>query len=151
MSEAIDIAAPRIMSNAEEGFRLQPYNDANGLTISCRPQGNLTWLYGLNLETAGSRELGEVILRWWLANVIEKPLVRLGWYASLDPARQSVFLDMGYALGVLGLLQGFPNLIKAAAIFDWVRAQQECHVKDPKEDARRYQTFRQILLTGNAV
>jgi GH24 family phage-related lysozyme (muramidase) len=148
MSTAIDIAFSRFPT--EEDFRSQPYNDRTGKPVSCRTSdqattGNLTWLYGLNLETEGTRELGELVARWKLAK-IEKELYVIEWYPALDPVRQSVLLDIAYNAGTHGLLN-FHDMLSAISVKDWATAQKECHVKDLRL-AKRYAQLGSLLLTG---
>lgn len=147
---SIEIVLPRLKS--EESFRQYPYNDRTGKRITCitddpETSGNLTWLYGINLETAGSQELGELVARWVLGG-IEKYLLAYPWYANCDAVRQSVLLDIAFNTGVAGLLK-FKRMIAAITRYDWPSAATECHVQDPRL-AGRYEKLAQLLLTGLA-
>jgi lysozyme len=148
VSSSIDLVLPRL--KAEEGFRLHPYNDRTGQRVTCitgdpATSGNLTWLYGLNLETAGSEELGELVARWVLGG-IEKFLFAYPWYINCDAVRQSVLLDIAFNTGVSGLLK-FKRMIAAILRYDWPSAATECHVQDAKL-TKRYEKLAQLLLTG---
>jgi GH24 family phage-related lysozyme (muramidase) len=145
---AIDIVLPRL--EAEEGFRQYAYNDRTGKRVTCitddpATTGNLTWLYGLNLETAGSKELGELVARWVLGG-IEKYLIAYPWYANIDDVRRSVLLDIAFNTGVNGLLK-FQRMLAAIGRQDWASAATECHVEDTRL-AGRYEKLAQILMTG---
>jgi hypothetical protein len=143
MIDAVEIAVQRLM--LEEAFEAFPYNDKTGARVSCQPEGNLTWLYGLNLETEGSRELGTLILRWKVGR-FHVELLAYSWYVMMNAPRASVLLDIAYNTGLNGLLH-FPKMLTALARRDWETAQTECHVSDPRLKAR-YDKLGLILLTG---
>ena len=131
---AVDVAFPRLQT--EEGFRALPYRDTNGLeTIG----------YGFNVQAGISKYAAAALLR---AQVEEAhaALLKLPWYAALDPVRQSVCLDIDINEGQGGLLK-FPHMIAALSRQDWASAAIECHVEDPKL-AGRYAALAQLLLTG---
>lgn len=50
---------------------------------------------------------------------------------------QEVLIDMGFNLGVNGLLKKFPTFIKAVKNKDWKTASEECHVKNVSEERNR--------------
>lgn len=128
---AIDFALPRLQT--EEGFRSLPYKDTRGI---------LTWAYGVNLTVPVSKYAAGELLR---AQVSERhaKLLTHEWYAGLDPARQSVCLDVDFNADLLN----FPHLIAALAKQDWVTAAAECKVTNP-ELAGRYAALAQLILTG---
>lgn len=131
---AIDIAVPRLQT--EEGFRSHAYRDTKGLeTIG----------YGFNVQAGISKYAAAALLK---AQVEEAhaALLKLPWYASLDPVRQSVCLDIDINEGEGGLLK-FPLMIAALTRGDWEGAAVQCHVADPKL-AGRYAALAKILLTG---
>jgi GH24 family phage-related lysozyme (muramidase) len=133
---AIDIALPRLQT--EEGFRALPYNDTNGFeTIG----------YGFNVQGGISRAAAAALLDAQ-AREAHAELLKLPWYAALDPVRQSVCLDIDINEGERGLLK-FPHMIAALSRQDWASASAECHVEDPKL-AGRYSALAKILLTGEA-
>jgi len=131
---AIDIALPRLQT--EEGFRALAYRDTNGLeTIG----------YGFNVQAGISKYAAAALLRAQ-AEEAHAALLKLPWYAALDPIRQSVCLDIDINEGKGGLLK-FPHMIAALSRQDWASAATECHVEDPKL-AGRYAALAQLLLVG---
>lgn len=104
-----------------EGSRRDPRG--NHVAYIC-PAGALTIGYGHNLSANPIPGLGpgsiideqraEDILRADIAE-IEKQLRRnLPWFDRIDPVRQDVLLNMGFNLGLKGLL-GFRNTLAAVA------------------------------------
>ena len=131
---AIDIALPRL--KLEEGFRTLPYLDTNNVgTIG----------YGFAYTRGISKYAASALLQ---AQIEEghAALLKLPWYAALDPIRQSVCLDIDINEGEGGLLK-FPSMIHYLTVQDWPNAAKECHVQDPKL-AARYAALAQLLLTG---
>jgi GH24 family phage-related lysozyme (muramidase) len=49
------------------------------------------------------------------------------------PARRAT-VDMGYSLGVHGLVHGYPSLVAALQARDWATAAGECHRRKDGED-----------------
>jgi GH24 family phage-related lysozyme (muramidase) len=143
MNDAIEFAVARITK--EEGFRQYPYNDKTGARVSCLPDGNLSWLYGINLETEGCSELGTLILRWKLGKINDS-LKNYSWFTGINSARASVLLDIAYNSGVAGLLK-YPRMLKAITIGDWVEAKAQCHPENPRL-LSRYDALGDILLSG---
>lgn len=142
---AADLAAVRLVT--EEEYRQFPYNDATGKRVTCLPGGNLSWLIGLNLETAGSLELAELVTGHLLGK-INAQLAAFWWYPSLDDARLSVVLDVAYNSGANGLLH-FPKMLAAIGAKDWQTAHDELLDSDAaRELPARYKALAQILLTG---
>ena len=144
MSDAINLVVARLAS--EEGFRSFAYDDATGQRVRA-PKGNLTWLYGCNLETSGTPELGALVLAYQVRKVSDQ-LTSFTWYANLDEVRKSVCLDIAFNGGVGGLLH-FPHMIAALARQDWATAKAECVVQNP-ELSGRYTKLGDILLSGVA-
>jgi lysozyme len=144
---AIDITAARLLK--EEAFRQYPYNDATGERVTCKPGGNLSWLIGLNLETAGSMDLAEVVVAFLLAK-LNAAIAGFWWYAKLDDVRLSVVLDVAFNDGASGLLH-FPKMLAAIGAQDWATAKAELLDSDAaRELPTRYNALGQILLTGVA-
>jgi lysozyme len=144
---AVDIVVARLTT--EEGYREFPYNDKTGARVSCLPDGNLTWLYGLNLETAGSPELGRVILTWWVDR-LHGQLLHHRWYNLLDQPRRSVMLDIAYNEGLAGLL-GFHEMIAALEKDPPSFATASAQLLDSeaaRAEPTRYAALAQILATG---
>jgi len=131
---AIESAMPRIKT--EEGFRPRVYRDS---------EGHLSIGWGFNVEAGISERAATALLNEQLAELHEM-LSRYSWYASLDPVRQGVCLDIAFNDGLHGLL-AFPKMIAALAAQDWKTAQAECHVENP-ELRGRYEKLGQILLAG---
>ena len=132
---AIDIACGRLMT--EEGFRAVSYKDTAGHT---------TIGYGFNVDAGISRAAAAALLG---AQAKERhdALMLYPWYASLDPVRQSVCLDIAFNEGLEGLLR-FPHMIAALSRQDWASASAECKVEDPRLDESRYALLRKLLLVG---
>ena len=131
---AVDLALPRLQT--EEGFRAIKYTDT---------QGHLTIGYGFNVDAGISQTAAGALLGAQAAER-HQALMGLGWYAVLDPVRQSVCLDIAFNNGTHGLLN-FPHMIAALAKGDWATAAAECKVTNP-ELAGRYAKLAQLLLTG---
>lgn len=143
MSDAIDITYARL--NTEEGRKAFAYNDATAKRVTCQPEGNLSIAVGVNLETGLDGEEIDWLSKHRLGKVANA-LTAYAWYRSLDPSRQSVLLDIAFNEGVGGLLH-FPRMLSALEAQEWSVAATECHVADPKLDAR-YAALAKILLTG---
>lgn len=99
-----------------EGLRLKPYYcTENKLTIG----------YGRNLEANG---LSQSEADFLLANDIEfvkSALAKvLPWYLRLSPMRQAVLVNMGFNLGVDGLLK-FKKMLSAVWESDYDLAAKE--------------------------
>ena len=140
---AIDLAAARIELPTGEGFRADPYDDATGKTVEA-PVGKLTWLYGINLETEGCRELGDVFVRWKLGK-IEASLMQYQWYTQVDDVRRSVFLEVAYNVGIHGLL-GFPSMLHYALIDDWSNTAAQLLDSDAaRSNWNRYRALANLL------
>jgi hypothetical protein len=144
---AVDIAAERISQPTEEGFEPFPYDDATRLRVRA-PVGNLTWLYGCNLDTEGSQELGQLILGWKLGKLAGQ-LIGYSWYTAANDARKSVFLDIAFNQGLHGLL-GYPSMLHYASVSDWANASAQCTVKssEPEGVKARYRALAAILSSG---
>lgn len=143
---AINLVTYRLVS--EEAFRQYVYDDATGTRVKA-PTGNLTWLYGLNLDTAGSPLLGRMVLKFWLVQ-LHLELMKLAWYVALNAVRQSVILDVAYNDGLDGLL-GFKLMIAALAATPPDYAAAMAQLKDSKAATKlpgRYAVLEQLLLSG---
>ena len=106
----------------DEGVRAPLYDDANGkpITRGCTVIGWPTIGVGRNL-VANPLSMDEVQLL--LANDIarvRRALANYPWFTALasDEVRQSVFVNMGFNLGVGGLLK-LSGLIEAVEARDW--------------------------------
>ena len=88
----------------QEGFRPKPYR--------C-PAGKLTIGYGLNLDAGISERLATQILEWQLSDLRAGLAGMLPFWPDLSPARQDVFVNMSFNLGMAGLF-GFKRMLEAA-------------------------------------
>lgn len=145
MSATLDAFLAR--APVEEGIRKFAYNDATGKTVTCKPGGNLSIGEGINLETGlDAAEIQFLIAH--RAGLVEQELLKYAWYVGIDtPVRQSVILDVGFNLGIGGLLH-YPHMIAALAVKDWTAAANELHVSEAAVDAQRYAPLRKLLLNG---
>ena len=141
--DEVDLTADRLCG--EEGFKVYPYDDATGERVKA-PKGHLTWLYGLNLDEIGSKELGKEITKILLRQTVVD-LGQYSWYTGLDIVRKSVVLDIAYNNGVNGLLH-FPHMIAALGKGDWSTAAMECAVANPQLNESRYAPLRRLILSG---
>ena len=99
-----------------EGVRLKPYRCTSG---------KLTIGIGRNLDDRGiSREEAIAMLERDILEVTARLKAELPWFDSLDPIRKRVLIDMGFNLGVDGLL-GFRKTLAAFEAGDWNRAADE--------------------------
>lgn len=86
----------------DEAVRLRPYRD----TV-----GKLTIGIGRNLDDKGiTAEEARYLALNDVAEVLEALRRRLPWFGALDEVRQRVLVNMGFNLGVEGLL-GFRNTL----------------------------------------
>lgn len=98
-----------------EGLRLKPYRCS---------EGYLTIGYGRNLETRGiTEDEAEEMLLNDLSDV-EQALDRHALLHGHNDARQAVMLNMGFQLGINGLL-GFINFIEAYRRHEYELAAKE--------------------------
>jgi GH24 family phage-related lysozyme (muramidase) len=142
---AVDITYARL--NLEEGRRPFAYDDSTGKRVTCQPQGNLSVAVGVNLEVGLDNEEIDWLSRHRLGK-LEVVLLSYQWYRGLDPARQSVLLDVAFNQGVGGLLH-YVHMLAAIQEQDWKQAAIECHTADPRLD-KRYADLAKILLSGEA-
>ena len=143
MSNASDICAARIIRWNEEGFRPDVYDDATGKPIEC--EGQPTVGYGCRVRQ-WSEPFARAVLGFQLTQ-FEAPLLGYPWYIGCNDARRSALLEIAYNQGDNGLVRGYPHLISAVATENWLQAQAQCSVKDPRIKPR-YERLGQILLSG---
>ena len=100
----------------DEGTSQFPYKDT---------AGKLTIGVGRNLSDVGlyPDEI-DYLLTADVARVRAALSRNIGWFGGLDVVRQSALINMGFNLGVNGLL-GFPNMLAAFAREDWNDAANE--------------------------
>jgi lysozyme len=95
----------------DEGWRLVPYEDnLGGWTIGC----------GHNLDRPISNAAVMQILHDDI-DAVRDALGHFPWFSNLDPVRQGVLINMGFNLGINGLL-GFRQMIAALVREDWEEA-----------------------------
>lgn len=93
---------------ADEGTG--PMRNGRFMPYRC-PAGRLTIGYGRNLQDRGiSQQEAERMLANDVAAVEMALADALPWFSALDPVRQDVLINMGFNLGVRGLL-GFQNTL----------------------------------------
>ena len=121
----VDQTAARL--EVEEGFRAKPYLDSRGI---------LTIGFGTNIGEGITRREGEYLLRERLGATYETLFKELPWLSAAPERQQSALLDLGYQVGVHGLL-GFhmmlgalraddcPAAKRAALDSDWARETPE--------------------------
>ncbi|WOZ57849.1 endolysin [Shewanella phage ZP9] len=99
-----------------EGLRLKPYK--------CTA-GKLSLGYGRNLEDKGiSEREAELMLSSDIHEVQDELSKRLPVYSKLNPARKDALVNMGFNLGVAGLLK-FKKMISALELGNYNLAAAE--------------------------
>jgi lysozyme len=99
----------------DEGVRLKPYR--------CTA-GKLTIGVGRNLDDVGiSSAEADALLRNDVARVYADLDARIPWWRGLDEVRRRVLVNMGFNLGISGLL-GFKNTLRAIETGDYLVAAQ---------------------------
>jgi lysozyme len=128
------------------------------LTTYFCPGGKVTIGVGHNLDANPIPGLGEgsritqeralEILDDDIAAVTAALLKHLPWFAGLDPARQAVLIDMGFNLGVWGLLH-FKATLGAIERGDFALASQRMlQSKWAGQVGKRAQRLSTMMLTG---
>jgi lysozyme len=122
-------AEERLLANlrAHEGFRAFVYDDATGERIvpGTTVQGNPTIGYGWALNKLPmTRQHAVWHLRDTVQEVIFELHLRLPWIAELDEVRQSALYELGYNLGIAGLL-GFRKMLDALRRHRYADARTE--------------------------
>ncbi len=100
---------------AHEGFRALVYDDATGKPIGpgTLVRGNPTIGYGWAVNKLPmTKRFAEVHLRETAQEVVFALHHRLPWVRELDEVRLTALYELGYNLGVDGLL-GFPKMLDA--------------------------------------
>jgi lysozyme len=132
----IDITVARLKT--EEGFRSTAYRDT---------LGKLTIGYGFCIDAGITKYAAETLLTAQAAEC-NTELLAYSWYTGLDEVRASVLVDMGFNLGLNGLLH-FPKMIAAIGDKNWQVAHDELlNSLAAREDPARYKVLAQLLLTG---
>jgi lysozyme len=92
----------------DEGYRIEPYDDATGKSIlpGSSVKGNVTLLFGwCPAKHPLSLDRAKVVLGWLADDVTELLVEVLPWINTLSDARQRALTNMAYNLGVSGLLK----------------------------------------------
>jgi lysozyme len=127
------------MISEHEGYRQHIYKDTVGV---------LTIGYGTNISQGLSERQAALLRDDKIAEVTADLLHRLPFFNSLSVARQNVLVDMGYNLGVPGLLR-FKKMIEAVGNGQWNTAATE--MLDSKwagQVGKRAQTLAAIMRSG---
>jgi lysozyme len=98
-----------------EGLKLRPYKCS---------AGKLTIGIGRNIEDRGITKEEAIYLAKNDIQGVEQALALNHWYATLDPIRQKVIIDMAFNMGINGLLK-FKKMILAIERRDFVKAADE--------------------------
>lgn len=114
MSDSYDRAALEARLTEEEGYRSKPYFDT---------RGQLTVGVGHNLTAKGlPPSIIQALLDYDVSEVEAQLDQAIPWWRTLDAARQNILMDMGFQLGVSGLLQ-FKALLGCLQDGDWAGAK----------------------------
>ena len=112
----MDVEALIRQLERHEGYRRHPYQDS---------VGKLTVGIGRNLDDVGlTRDEAQYLARRDVDRVCRELDDRLTWWRSLDEVRQRALADMGFNLGVPGLL-GFRRMLAALEAGDYKTAAAE--------------------------
>lgn len=101
------IAKNKILSElyTEEDYRQFAYDDATGETIRA-PKGNLTIGIGWNIQVNGCpRSIAEYACMYFVNAVDTELSKKLDFYNALDEVRKVALCDMGFNMGINGLLK----------------------------------------------
>lgn len=110
-----------------EGLRLKPYDDHDGLEFTQGDllTGKLTIGWGRNLNDRGiTKEEAQYLFDNDLDYVEAAARKAFPWFASLDPVRQDVIVNLCFNIGIGGV-QGFKRMIAAIERHDWPQAAWE--------------------------
>lgn len=116
----------RASIQADEGLRLQVYDDATGRALKPgdRLEGHPSIGAGIALDVAGiTKEEADHLLSNRLARARADASTFL-FYARLTPARRDVIAAMCYNLGLAGL-RGFPKMLEALMREDYLGAANQ--------------------------
>lgn len=103
------------------------YDDATGLPIKPGSNviGNPTIGIGRNLYTNGLSQSEAVFL---CSNDIMKAAsiydLHIPWWRQLSPMRQRQLIDMGFNMGAMEIVDGWPNFLRCMQQGDWSSAVQ---------------------------
>ncbi len=138
--DAAGAAALYTQLKIHEGLRLKPYRDT---------AGKLTIGVGRNLDDVGLREEEAMFLLLHDLEFVKEALdKRLPWWRGLAEPRRHVLLDMGFNLGVDGLLQFTGTLGHLRAGRYAEAAQQMLRSRWAGQVGRRAATLSRMMRTG---
>jgi lysozyme len=129
----------RAMLIRQEGLKLKPYRDS---------VGKLTIGVGHNLEDTGISEAAAYFILDEDIAVANSEAAKLPVFASLDPVRQDVLIDMVFNMG-LPRLRGFVNMLGALADRNWDEAaKQMLDSRWATQVGRRAEELSEMIRTG---
>lgn len=116
----------------DEGYRLRVYDDATGQEIGPGSvvTGHPTIGYGRALDAVHGLTAEEV--DYLFSNdllEVEDALLRLAWFALLDPIRRGVMVNLAYNMGVNELCM-FTHMIAAMQAKDWKTAADQLQTSE---------------------
>lgn len=94
-----------------EGYRQDVYDDANGNNIIWTIHGNPTVGFGKNIRDGLDVNEATLLCVYKMCQVESELITALSFFGSLSPYAKIALIDMGYNLGVPGLLE-FTNFLK---------------------------------------
>lgn len=138
-AKAKDIATKQL--KIDEGFKRYPYHDS---------VGKLTVGFGLNLDDRGIfPEEAEVLLQNDLVYLHREFCLLIPWYVNLDSQRQAVLMNMGFNLGLMGLMN-FRNMLECVRLGKFADAAKEMvNSKWYKQVGSRAQRLALIMELGH--
>ena len=119
---AIDLAVEALKT--DEGFRPVCYDDKTGQAIKTFSGGNITVGYGLNLSVGMSEEDAMMLLRTHVIRLNQQINEACPDLGTLPDSKKAVLLNIGYNVGIHGLL-GFHHMVSALDAFDYAKAADE--------------------------
>ena len=124
----------------DEGFRAKPYRCTSG---------KLSIGHGTNIEDGISRDEALLLMRHRLGRVVAALESRLPFWPKLTNDRRRVLANMGYQLGIGGLM-GFRRMLAALERGDYDTAGKE--MMDSKwarsDSPARAQRLRKMMVRG---
>lgn len=138
-----------------EGLKLKPYICSRGYkTIGVGRCLDTNPLTAEERNAVGDYEKGITknaalfLLRNDLNKIISELDKKIMWWLDLDSERKYALLDMGFQLGVNGLLQ-FKNMLSALKTKDYLTAYEECLKSNyAKQTPKRAKRIAHLIRTG---
>jgi lysozyme len=133
---ALDLAVAQL--KPDEGFRSKVYKDI---------VGKQTIGYGFNIDAGITVQAASALLTAQ-ANDVQQDLAVLDWFRGLDDVRASVCIQLGFNLGLNGLL-AFQKMIDALRSGNWQGAHDELLASHAAYQLpARYGRLANLLLNG---